>query len=125
MNVKVTETKAELRALYHEWMTAIQRQDFEALDKIIGPEYTYAATNQGKQSRKEWFDTVPEYRIEAFELQDLDVLDFGHTAVAVCKYRQEAVVRGSPRSGIFLITDTWLRRDNGWQVVARSSIMMG
>jgi ketosteroid isomerase-like protein len=120
----VTDTKREFSALYHEWMTAIQEQDFEALDKIIGPEYTYAATNHGKQTRQQWWETVPAYTIKTFELRDLDVLDFGHTAVAVCEYHQEAVVRGEPRSGTFLITDTWLRRDNRWQVVARSSIMM-
>ena len=33
-------------------------------------------------------------------------------------------MRGEPRSGEFLITDTWVKRDGRWQVVARSSIMM-
>jgi ketosteroid isomerase-like protein len=122
--MSMSTTKDELTTLYDQWMTAIQQLDFETLDRIIGPEYTYAATNHGRLTRQQWWDTVPAYKIKSFELKAIDVREFGHAAVAVCQYAQEAIVRGEPRSGEFLITDTWVKRDGRWQVVARSSIMM-
>jgi hypothetical protein len=43
-------------------------------------------------------------------------------AVAFPHYQQTALLDGEPRSGDFLITDVWARREGNWQVVARSSI---
>jgi len=42
--------------------------------------------------------------------------------VAFLHYQQTALLYGEPRSGDFLITDVWARRNGSWQVVARSSI---
>ena len=67
--MSLSATKDELTTLYDQWMTAIQQLDFETLDRIIGPEYTYAATNQGRKTRQQWWDTVPAYEIKSFELK--------------------------------------------------------
>jgi hypothetical protein len=120
----VSTTKEELTSPYDQWMNAIHRQDFETLDWIVGQEFTYAATSHGKQTRQQYWDTVPVYDITSFQFNDIDVRDYGNSAVAVCNYVQEAIVRGKPRAGNFLITDTWVHRDGRRQVVARSSIMM-
>jgi hypothetical protein len=37
------------------------------------------------------------------------------------RYRQQATVAGQDRSGAFLLTDVWVRRDGRWQVVTRHS----
>jgi hypothetical protein len=53
-----------------------------------------------------------------------DVRLYGDIAVVLPHYRQTALVNGVPRSGEFLITDVWVKRNGTWQVVARSSIMI-
>jgi ketosteroid isomerase-like protein len=114
----------ELTALYHRWMQAIKEKDTQTLDGILGAEYVYTASGQGKFSREGWMRAVPVYDIESFSFSAIDVRQYGDVAIAIVEYRQEAIYQGTRRSGTFLITDAWVRRDDRWQVVARSSIRM-
>jgi ketosteroid isomerase-like protein len=120
----MASAEQELVALYHEWMTAGKRKDMATLDRILGPEYTYTSSGQGRQTRQQWMDTVAVYDLESFTFVKIDVRLYGDMAVAFLLYQQTAILNGEPRSGEFLITDVWVRRDGTWQVVARSSIMM-
>jgi ketosteroid isomerase-like protein len=119
----VDTVKEQLVALYTQWMEAIQRNDMETLEELLGDEYIYTASGQGRWSRQTWLQTVPDYDITRFELRELDVQVHGDVAVALPVFWQEAIVYGSPRSGEFLITDVWVRREGRWQVIARSSIL--
>jgi len=112
----------EFRSLYNAWMEAVQRRDTGTLERILGEEYVYTASGQGRWARQGWLDTVPVYEIHSFEFPRINVRPYGDVAVVVCEYRQTGAVRGEVRSGDYLITDVWLKRDGRWQVVARSSI---
>jgi ketosteroid isomerase-like protein len=120
----MANTKQEIVDRAHAWMEAVQRKDISALEQILAPDYAYMATNHGRRTRAEWLATVPIYDIHRFELLESDVRDYGDVAVMLSRYRQDASVGGTPRSGEFLITDIWVRRDDRWQVTARSSILM-
>jgi ketosteroid isomerase-like protein len=120
----MTSAEEEFIALEQAWMGAIQRKDLATLDRILGPEYSYTASGQGRWSRQRWIETVAVYDIETFTILDIDVRLYGDVAVVLPHFRQTALVNGEPRSGDFLITDVWSRRDGAWQVVARSSIRM-
>jgi ketosteroid isomerase-like protein len=120
----MSNAEQEIVALYHEWMSAGQRKDLATLDRILGQEYAYCSSGQGRQTRQQWLDTVAIYDLESFEFLTIDVRLYGDIAVAFPHYRQTAILDGAPRSGDFLITDVWACRNNTWQVVARSSIHM-
>lgn len=119
----MTIPEHELVELERTWMDAVRRKDLETLDRIVAPEYAYTASGQGRWTRQRWMETVSVYDIHRFAFDDVDVRAYGDTAVVLSRYRQEASVDGVPRSGDFLITDIWVRRDERWQVVARSSIL--
>jgi ketosteroid isomerase-like protein len=113
-----------LTALEHEWMEAVQRNDLEALDRILALEFAYTASGHGRWSRQQWMETVPDYDIQHFRYDDIDVHRYGEVAVVLSRCDLEAVVAGIPRAGEFLLTDVWVQRDGRWQVTTRSSIMM-
>lgn len=117
-------TQAELSALYHRWMQAVQEKDMQTLEGILGEEYVYTASGQGQFSREGWLRGVAVYDIESFAFPTIDIRQYGDVAVGIVQYTQEAIYQGTRRSGLFLITDVWVRRDDRWQVVARSSIRM-
>lgn len=118
------EITEELSALYRRWMEAVQQNDMATLDEIVGQDYVYVASGQGRKTREEWMATVSVYEIRSFALLDLEVRTYGEGTVAatLAYIRQEALVGGQTRSGTFLITDVWVHREGRWQVVARSSI---
>jgi ketosteroid isomerase-like protein len=109
--------------LYNEWMEAVRRRDLALLDRVLADEYVYTASGQGRVDRAGWLRTVSVYDLQTFEFPRLDVRLYGDVALAECQYRQTGAVDGQPRSGDFLITDTWVRRAGRWQIAARSSIL--
>ena len=113
----------EFAHLYNEWMEAVRRRDLAWLDHLLADDYVYSASGQGRVEREGWMKMVSAYTLQRFEFRQLDVRVYGDAAVAVCDYRQAGSVGGEARTGDFLITDTWVRRDGRWQVAARSSIM--
>jgi hypothetical protein len=90
----------------------------------LAPEYVYTASGHGRWSRERWLDTLAIYDIHRFEIVEISVRRYGEIALVLARYRQDASVGGVPRSGEFLITDVWVRRDESWQVLTRSSIQM-
>jgi ketosteroid isomerase-like protein len=119
-------TEHELIVLEHEWAQAVQENDVEALERIVGQEYTLAANNfpggRTRLSRQEWMATVPVFEVRSYELRDFVVHPYGDAAVVLANLDRRARVRGEDRSGSSALTDVWVKRDGRWQVVARSSI---
>jgi ketosteroid isomerase-like protein len=120
----MSDPKQDLIEREQAWMEAIQRKDVETIEDILAPEYAYAASGQGRRTRQQWLAMLPIYDIHQFTFTHNEIQIYGETAVVLVDMRQEASVNGEPRSGQFLITDVWTRRDGRWQVVARSSILM-
>ena len=50
-------------------------------------------------------------------------MPYGDVVVAIVVYEQTGRRYGEPRSGTFFITDVWHRVQDGWRVVARSSML--
>jgi ketosteroid isomerase-like protein len=119
----MTAAQDALTALEHEWMEAVQRNDLDALERILAPEFTYTASGHGRWPRQRWMDTVPDYDIHRFRLHDINIRLYNEIAVILSRCELEADVAGVPRAGEFLLTDVWVRRDGRWQVTTRSSIM--
>jgi ketosteroid isomerase-like protein len=122
--VSMCEPEQALTAREQQWMEAVQRKDLAAPDQILGEDYVYTASGQGRWSRQRWLETVAVYDVDRFAFLDVDVRPYGDVAVVLSRYEQEASVAGARRSGEFLLTDVWVRRDGRWQVVARSSVML-
>jgi ketosteroid isomerase-like protein len=119
----VEDASAELVELEHEWMECVQQRDLARLATILADDYTYCATGHGRLTRQDWLDTLPVYDLHTFSLVDPQVRIYGDVAVVVVQMPMTATVRGAARNGEALITDTWVRRDGRWQVVARSSTL--
>lgn len=113
----------EFSRLYNEWMDAVRRRALTSLDRMLADEYVYTASGQGRVDRQGWLRMVSVYDLQTFEFPRLDVRLYGDVALVLCDYRQTGTVDGNVRSGNFLITDIWVRRDGRWQVAARSSIL--
>jgi len=113
----------EFALLYNEWMEAVRRRDLASLDRVLAAEYVYTASGQGRVDRQRWLEMVSVYDLQTFEFKGLDVRLYGEIALVLCEYRQTGTVAGEARTGNFLITDMWVRRDSRWQVAARSSIL--
>ena len=118
----------KLVALEHEWAQAILDNDMDKLERFVGQEYTLAANNfpggRTRLSRQEWMATVPAYEVHSYEFANVIVNTYEDAAVVLADLELRATVLGEDRSGSFAVTDVWVKRDDRWQVVARSSIFV-
>lgn len=57
-------------------------------------------------------------KVETMAADEMRALVFGDSAVVVGRITIKGQYQGKDMSGVFRFTDTWLKRDGRWQVVA-------
>jgi ketosteroid isomerase-like protein len=62
-----------------------------------------------------------DLKFESMELSDLNVHVYGNTAVAAGTNTLKGTYKGQDISGKYRFTDTWVKRNGKWQVVASQS----
>ena len=104
------------------WMDAWQREDREALEAILAPEFTLTSARTHQiVDRAGWLGLLDRVKNESFEYTDFRIDVFGDAAVVRSRMSQVAMVDDQPWNATFMLTDVWIRRAGRWQVVARHS----
>jgi ketosteroid isomerase-like protein len=116
------ELARQIERLEQRWMEAVRDRDMAFLEELLGEEFTLTTGRPGApvRGREEWLAiTRDRYAIEEFEFERLEVLPYGHVAVARSRYRQAASMDGEDRTQTFLMTDVFVRRKGRWTAVTR------
>ena len=112
----------EIAQLQRDWAEAVQRRDMAALEQLLGEEFTLTTGRKGAEVRRrqEWLDVTREsYEVDQWAYEEMDVRVYGEAAVVRSRYRQTGRVGGADRTGVYLMTDVWVRRNGRWQAVTR------
>jgi hypothetical protein len=111
---------AELTHLENQWASGLVKRDRALFERLLAPRFVY--TENDKLSRRadvlhdvaEGSDTTTAAHNEGMEIHQ-----FSPTTAVVTGW---LVVRGRGRGGPFLyryrFTDTWVKGNAGWQIVA-------
>ena len=116
--------KAAITKLEYDWTNAFVEKDAQALDRFMADDFLML----GQFSTGELIDKNTLIRrslalltLLTFSLDDVRIQIHGDTAVFHCKYTFQGIYSGQPYSGVTLVTDTWVRQGDQWQVLARHS----
>ena len=117
---------AEIENLEGQWNDAILRRDVAAAASLQADEYKLIIGAEGQPlqviPRELWLSVLPRYVIQRHEVSDMHVSVWDDVAVATLAITQVAEpLNGRDISGNFLITDTWVRRDEKWLIAERHS----
>ena len=119
------DPEQEFIDLETRWARAIQAQDATQMSQFLADSYFLAIGTQGLplrfMPRAKWLETLPAYKTETFAIDDIHVGIHGSTAIVFMLFTQKATVHGQDRSGQFVLTDIWVRQDEGWRVAERHS----
>ncbi len=113
-----------VRRLQHEWMQAWVDQDAAKLERLLAPEYALVVSSMPDRlvTRDQWMAMLGRYTAQGFRYESMIVRLFGNFAVVSSLGTAEgAEVDGADRSMTFFLTDVWLKSDDQWQVISRSS----
>ncbi len=75
----------------------------------------------GLTLRSRWLEMLPDYIVHAWTVLEHRVDVEGDVVSVLQLVDMRATVLGQDRSGLFVITDTWIRGPGGWRIWRRHS----
>jgi ketosteroid isomerase-like protein len=119
--------EAQLKGLEQQWMDAVKAQDIKTLEKILAAEFTLTVAIEGEPlqvtTRADYLEACKGfYVIHSYDFKEFLICIYGDVAMVNSRYVQKATLGGKlDRSAEFFLSDTWVKRNGRWQVVARYS----
>jgi len=103
-----------------QWAEAIANGDVSVVQRILADDFIGVDPDDGHlYDKAEAISWIREHHREyiASHLEQVKIRFFGNTAIAQGSESWERRI-GEPRRGRFVWTDTWMRRNGRWQIVA-------
>src|SRR5687768_17552497 len=104
--------------LEEEWGAALVRRDAQAFERLLAPGFVYTE-NDLVMNREEIIKSVTGAdTVESARNEGMKVHDFGDVQVITGVLHLRGKGKDGPFNRRFQFTDTWQRRNGGWQVIA-------
>jgi ketosteroid isomerase-like protein len=110
------DTLDQVRDLGRRWAEAQQRRDADALGSLLTDDFKLVGPLGFALDKQQW---LAKYRSGALvtrsvEWDEVDVRDYGQTAIAIGRASQQAEYQGHPADGRFRVTQVAVRLDDRW-----------
>ena len=117
-----TRDKAYIRQAESEWAESVVTNDVTVLERILADDFVGVDVDGSHYSKAA---AIKDYRTKPSEfvsnhLNEVEVRFYGDAAVA---QGSEGWKKKDGTTGKFVWTDTWVRRDGKWQVVAAEDLI--
>jgi len=120
---QLSKAEEEVRRLERQWLDAYEQNDAEAMNRIVAEDFTITFPDGGMQTKPQIMAMLKSPRRASqprmrFRTEGVQSRAYGDTVillgVVVTEYERE----GKAVSEQSRYTDTYVRRDGRWQVVA-------
>ena len=112
-----------LRDAIDTWRRAIEASDADDAAAVLADEFML--TSEGgtapQMLRSEWLKALPELETSSFEVDVHDAREFGNVAVVASRATWSARWGDRDLSGVYAMTDVFVRRDGRWLAAWRVS----
>jgi ketosteroid isomerase-like protein len=111
-----SDTRAQILAIGARWARAEQDADTAALDEIAAPDFRQVGPAGFVLDKQQWLDRYATASLVTSSLvwDEVEVRDFGQTAISIGRQTQQAIYQGHPADGQFRVTHVFLRDGAGW-----------
>src|SRR3954453_15020444 len=106
---------AELQAQIDAFRRCIEQRDRDLANTVLADDYALVVTHPAPalMPRERWLEVLPDYVVDTYDVQDQRIDLSGDCACVLQRVAMQATVLGEDRSGLFVITDVWLRAPGG------------
>lgn len=103
------------------WMEAWRKKDRLACESVLGDDFVLTSARGSLMNREQWLEgAMGPFKCDEFRWEELHTRLVAPEVIVVnARTYQRAQVGGQDWSGIFLLTDVWVKRQGRWVVVAR------
>lgn len=119
----ISKAEQEVRKLEREWLDAYEQFDSTAMDRIVADDFTITFPNGEMQTKPQLMASIKAPRKESqpsnkFSTEEVQSRAYGDTVIligrVITQYQREGkTIREQSR-----YTDTYVKRNGRWQVVA-------
>src|ERR1044071_4635583 len=116
------QAEQTVRDLEQKYRDAVMRQDVAAVSNLLADDFVATSSRGEIRDKAREVDDIrptPEFKMEAFDLDDINVRACGGTAVVTGRSRLQVAFKGKSNTGLFRYTRVYVKRNGGWQVVAQ------
>ena len=116
--------QADVRELERQWRDALFAKDEPSLRQLIHPQFKLVgirSTGTVAVSLEDWLVALRKMDLISLEVRVMDSLRLDQTIVATVDAQWKLRFMGHAIDERVLLTDVWVRTEDGWQVVRRHS----
>ena len=116
-------TDDELLRRMADFDRCVQDRDAQLAEQVLHPDYALVLVHPApaQVSREQWLAMLPDYVVHDWQVQEQKVHVRDGCAAVLQRVLMDATVLRADRSGVFVLSDIWLRGDGGWQIWRRHS----
>ena len=123
LNAEGAETEQLLKRLENDFAQALVRRDTATFERLLAPRFVYTE-DASMMNKAELIRAIMADKITSASNDDMKVHLYGDTAVVTGILH----TTGSGKEGKFdrryRFTDTWLFRENRWQIIAAQDYLI-
>ena len=111
-------------ALEREWRDALCAKDVDRLRTLIHPRFVLIGTRSTGPfilTRDEWLDAIQKRELISIDLDIRDAVIFDQVMIGTIEAKWRVKYLGGEIEDCVLLTDVWVKDDEGWKVVRRHS----
>lgn len=110
----------QIKKLEEEWANGAIKGDASVVDRFEADDIVSTDPSGRVTGKQQDVQDVKsgELKFESMNLSDVKVSVYGNTAVATGVNTLKGTYKGKDISGEYRFTDTWVKRNGQWQVVA-------
>lgn len=116
--------RTDIRDLERQWRDALFAKDEARLRQLIHPQFKLVgirSTGTVAVSLEDWIVALQKMDLISLEVRVMDAVRLDQTIVATVDAQWKLRFMGHAIDERVLLTDVWVKTDDGWQVVRRHS----
>lgn len=113
----------DLAARTAAFQRCVEERDAAAAEDLLDDDYALVLVHPtpAVMPKARWIEVLADYVVHGHEVLESFTDVDGDCAAILQQVRQDATVLGGDRSGMFVLTDIWRRRDGQWRLWRRHS----
>lgn len=116
------EDSTYIRQSESDWAESVATRDTGVIERVLAGDFVGVSSNGSRYTKA---DEIKSYKTEpnnyvSNHLNNVDIRFYGDTAIA---QGDESWKKKDGTEGRYVWTDTWLRRNGNWQIVAAEDLI--
>lgn len=115
----MTKAEQEVRKLERLWLDAYEKHDVDAMNAIVADDFTITFTDGSMQTKPQIIESLKRSSASSkFVTENVRSRVYGDTVILIGTVVSEWKQDGKPMTDRSRYTDTYVKRNGKWQVVA-------